>query len=309
MATYTVWARKRPVRPIAWLCGPEWALVRDVLSAYDAVAPGQAARLHAGDVPERDIWDELLSDPPLGGRLAVVHGAEKLAGTHLVAALAAEPPGTAYTVFVSAEEDFPRAAEGGKKTLAPHLAALQASRHGQLVRCCRPARDEDVLRLVASWWPGAGSNLAFEVLGLCGGGLTEAWQSCDKAVRAGLDPTSAHARLVCPPGLGPSLADRLIAGDKPGALAQARQAGHRETGRVLGLLASRLAALAEIGERKARGQPLYPVGQFQVHLLARHAGAYPPERITRLREHLARCESWWRAGATEGIAESLVSLW
>src|SRR6516165_7844027 len=44
MATYTVWARKRPVRPIAWLCGPEWALVRDVLSAYDAVAPGQAAR-------------------------------------------------------------------------------------------------------------------------------------------------------------------------------------------------------------------------------------------------------------------------
>lgn len=310
MASYLQWARKRAVSRVAWVCGDEQALVRDVLDAWSGVAPGNPVVLFAGDCPERDVWDALLTDPPPGGRRVTVWGAERLRALGNVALLAGpDADGTAYTVFVSAEADFARAEREGKKALAPHLAALQASRAGQLIRCCRPSDEEAVVQLVARWWPGAGANLAADVLGLCGGSLTAARQACDKAVRAGLEPTLAMAELACPDGPGPGLADLLIAGDRRGALARASGLGHRETGAALGLLAARLAALAEIGELRRRGQPLYRLDRYLARLLGPHAAGYGPDRISRCREVLAFLESWWRAGADEGIAESLVALW
>jgi hypothetical protein len=310
MATYGQWARARRTSRVAWVCGDEPALVRDVLAAWRALAPGQSAVLFAGDAPERDIWDQVLADPSPGGRCVIVHGAERLRAPGHVAVLAGpDAADTAYTVFVSAEPDFAREVRDGKPALAPHLAALQASKAGQLIRCCRPAKDEDVIRLVAGWWPGAGAVLAAEVLELCGGSLTAAWQACDTAVRAGLEPTSAMAALACPPGRGPGLADRLIAGDRRGALAEAGRLGHGETGAVLGLLAARLAALAEISELRAREQPLYRLDRYLVHLLGPHARDYGPDRISRCREVLAMLESHWRSGADEGVAEALCALW
>ena len=309
MATYLQWARRRPLRAVTWVCGAEPALVLDVLDAYRAVAPGQAESVFAGD-GERAVWDLLLCDPPPGGRMVTVWDAHKLRRAGLAAVLAGpDAPDTAWTVFVSGEEDFPRAADGGRKALAPHLAALQASRRGQVIRCCRPAKEEDCAGLVRSWWPGAGTGHACDVLSRCGGSLTAARQACDKAVRAGLEPTPAMAGVACPDGAGPGLADRLLAGDRDGAMAEARRAGRGETGAALGLLAARLPALAEIGECRRRGEPLYRLDRYMVHLLGRHAAAYPPDRISRCREVLAMLESWWKAGADEGVAEALACLW
>jgi hypothetical protein len=304
MATFTVWRKNPRILRTAWVCGAEPALVRQVLDAYRAAVP-QGTSLFAQETPERDIWDQVLSCPPPGGRRLFVHGAGQLKNTRLVGELVAAPGmDTAFTVFIDAADDFPRA-DG---QLAPHLAVLQAARTAQLIRCCRPSRDEELAALVASWWPGAGRGLAQDVLARCGGSLTRAAQACDKAVRAGLDPTRAMAALACDSG-DAEVAGPLIAGDKRAAIAAARLCSGGETGGLLALLASRLAALEAIRAADAGGAGRDGRDRFLHHLLGRYAGAYDPARVRRDRETLAALEAAWRGGADEGVPEALVALW
>jgi hypothetical protein len=312
MATFSVWAKNRPVRRVAWVCGPQSALVAEVVAAHRDGAPdGQAVTLYAGDQPERDIWDLLLSCPVSGGRRAVVYGAEMLARTGNVPELAEAPElGTAFAVLVSAEDDFPR--DGGK--LAPHLAALQASKNGQLIRCCEPGKLDDRIALVASWWPGASPVFAHSLLDRCGS-LDEAWQACRTARLAGLKPEPAMAAAVCPRSPAGDFADCLIAGDKTGAMAAARELDFGEIGAVIGLTAFRLALAEAVADglrdglspREAAARA--PGPRFAALQVSRHASRYSSQRARRCREALARADAALRSGAPAGVAESLVAGW
>jgi hypothetical protein len=311
MATYLQWSRKKPLRKVTWVCGPEPVLAREVVAAHrEGAPPGQCTAVFAGEDPEREVWDLLLSDPPPGGRRAVVYGAEKLRDPGSVALLAAEGADTAYAVFVSADADFGR--EGGK--LVPHLAALQASRHGQLIRCCEPSGAEDRTALVASWWPGATPNFAYDVLTRCGS-LERAWLACEQARLAELEPTLAMAAAVCPAEPGGEFADLLMSGDKAAAVAAARQVSRPELGAVIGLLASRLTAAEQIAEGVRHG--MHPreaassghVDRFVASRVIPCLGAYGADRIRRLRRLLAGSEAAWRSGSPAGVAESIVALW
>jgi hypothetical protein len=317
MPTYAQWATKRTVRRVTWACGAEPVLVHDVLAAYAPIVPGQQAAVFAAELPESALWDALLADPPPGGRLVTVYGAERLKDLAAIEALVHDGADTAWTVLVSAEPDFRKAEPegGGKPVLVPGLAALQGSRAGQLIRCCRPSDPEAVVRLAASWWPGAGPNHGSLVLDLSGGDLTAAWHACDKARRAGLKATPEMARLACDGGPGRSLADLVIAGEKRAAIAQARRCRGGEVGGVLALLAARLNALEVIGEARRSGLRAadiirkHHVDPYLLHILGPHAEAYDAARIARGREVLARLEAAWRAGAVQGVPESLVALW
>lgn len=304
------------MRRIAWVCGPEPALVRQVVEAYRAGYPADGIwALSAAEETSRDVRDELMSEPGLSARLIIVHSAEKLADAVLMTMLAEGGPEGGCVLFVSAEDDFTRIESDGKKVLAPHLAVLQAHRHGQLIRCCAPGRREDQVAMVASWWPGAGLNLGHEVLTLCGGSLTRAWEACDKAVRAHLPPVARSVQMVCLPEPGDSFADALIAGNKAGALAAARAARRTEVGAGLGLLASRLSMLAAIADALRTGAEVSDlpgrtrIDRYLLHLLTPHAAAYGADRVARCREVLAMAESAWRAGADTGVAEIVISLW
>lgn len=316
MGTYVQWAKARRTLPLAWVCGDQPALAREVTAAYRASCPADCQYvLTAGDGPDRDVWDVVLTDPlPTFPRLLTVRAAERLRDLAPMAALAAAASADGpRTVFVSAEADFARVPQGDKKVLAPHLAILQASRHGQLVRCCAPARAEDQLALVASWWPGAGPGLARMVLRACGGDLTLAWQACDKAGRAGLAAESRYAGVVCEAEPGASFADPLVAGNKAAAIAAAHKAGPEETGAGIGLLAAWLRVLAAIREaRPPGGGPLVRVegvDRFLLHKLGPFAGPYDSARVARCREVLAMAEHFWRSGAREGVAAAVVALW
>jgi hypothetical protein len=299
------------VRRVTWVCGPEPVLARDVVSAHrDGAAPGQCVTLFAGTVPEPDVWDLLLSSPPGGGRRAVVHGAEKLKDYSAMAALAGEDSlATAFAVFVSAGADFER--ERG--ALAPHLAALQASKSGQLVRCCEPSKAEDRTALVASWWPGASRTLAYDVLARCGS-LERAWHACAQARMAGLKPEARMLAVVCPSEPAGELADLLIAGKRAAAAAVAREAG-AEVAAVIGLLAQRLSAIEAVSagvrsglsarEAASRGH----VDRFTAALVVPHVAAYDAERVSRCRRLLASLESAWKSGARDGVPEALAAGW
>lgn len=311
MATFATWTGKRPVRRVTWVCGDQAALVREVTDAHCAGAPdGQLVTLYAGDGPERDIWDLLLSVPPSGGRRALVYGAEKLQATGHIRPLADAPElAAAYAVFVDARDDFAR--DDG--ALQGHLAALQASKNGQLIRCCEPGRMETQIELVASWWPGASLTFASSLLKQCGS-LDGAWQACRTARLADLKPEPAMAAAVCPRSPAGDFADRLIAGDKRGAMEAARVLPRDETAAVIGLLAARLAAAEGIAEgmrdglsaREAAGQVRE---RYAATRVAPYAAGYQPERVRRCRELLARVDAAFRSGAPAGVAEVLVAGW
>jgi hypothetical protein len=318
MGTFLQWSKTRKTSQLAWVCGDQPALVQAVLDTYRAgFSAAQTWALWADDEEPRDIWDELLT-LPFNPRLIIVHRAGRLgASLGRMSDLAIAAPGGATSVFVSDQADFARTgADDGKKVLAPHLAAIQGSKNGQLVRCCAPSRYEDKMALVASWWPGAGTNHARTVLRLCSGNLTLAAEACDKARRAGLAPTGKHAALVCEPEDGAAFADALVAGDKAAAVAAAQRAGPGETGAGIGLLASRLAMLAAIGDALCHGATpadlpykVRGIDRWLLSRLAPHAAPYDAARVRRCRELLASAEHSWRSGAVEGVAVSLVANW
>jgi hypothetical protein len=312
MATYWQWSKKKPLRRVTWVCGPEDVLVREVVAAHrEDAPPDQCSALFAGEVPEREVWDDLLACPPPGGRRVTVYGAEKLKDASNAALLAADPGMEAvYAVFVSADTDFPR--DGG--ALVPHLAALQASKAAQLIRCCEPAKTEDKTALVASWWPGATPNFAYDVLARCGS-LERAYQACEQARMAGLAPSRAMAAVVCPPEPGGDFADLLMAGNKRGACAVIGQLSTPDLGAAIGLLASRLTVAEQISQWTRHG--LSPreaaqrehIDRFVASRVIPHAGSYAADRIRRCRRTLAESESAWRSGTRAGVAESLVARW
>jgi hypothetical protein len=300
MATYLQWSRKKPLRRVTWVCGPEPVLVREVVAAHrEGAPPGQCTAVFAGDAPERGTWDLLLSDPPPGGRRTVVYEAERLKGTGNLALLAAEGADTAYTVFVSGEPDFRR--DDGK--LAPHLAALQASKAAQLIRCCEPSKAGDRTALVASWWPGATLTFAYDVLTRCGS-LERAYLACEQARLAGLVPSRKAAAAVCPAEPGSDFADLLMAGDRRGAALAAGRLSASGLGAAIGLLASWLTAAEQVstGSREH-------ADQFTARRVLPYADAYPADRIRRCRRALAVADSAWRGGARAGVAESLAACW
>ena len=296
---------------MTWACGPEAFLARDVAAEHrKGTAPDRCLSVFAGDGPEREAWDLLLTPPP-GGRCVTVYGAEKLKHVQNIALLVSDGmPESCCTVFVSAATDFDR--EDGK--LAPHLAALQASRHGQLVRCCEPSKLEDRVSLTASWWPGASRNFAYDVLTRCGS-LERVRQACDQAALAGLEPSPAALAAVCPSEEGGELADLIMAGSRKRAMAVAGRTGRGELGAVIGLLAARLSVAEQLSDMTRSGLQVREAVQqmraerFTAGKVAPHLGSYGDGRVRRCRRLLASLESAWRAGAGDGVAESLIALW
>ena len=307
MATYLQWSRNPVVRRLTWVCGTEAYLARQVVAAHrEGAGPDQVVTLFAGETPSRDIWDLLLSYPPPGGRRAVVHDADRLKDLPLVADLAAaRGMDTAVAVFVSPEPDF---GDG------EHIRALRASRDGQMVRCCPPSSLEDRVALVASWWPGATSNLGYDVLARAGS-LEAAWQACEQARRAGLEPLPAMAGLVCPQAAAGDLADLLIAGDKARAMALAAEVPRSGVPGLIGLLDYRLGVAQEAGAALRSGTPAREVAahlrvdRFVAGKIIPHAAAYDSSRVRRLRRVLADADAACRSGASIGVAESLVACW
>ena len=315
MATFSQWQRNQKLTRVAWVCGPEVALIRTVCDHYlTALSDGSFGSGRAtvqtmwGD--QKDIWDELLTAPS-GPRVMLVHSAQALKSLALVPHLLEPEFDWGFVVFVSAEDDFRRV----DRVLDPGLAALRDSRHGQLIRCCAPGDAEERATVVTHWWPGAGRNVAAALLDQCSGSLTSARHAADKATRAGLAPEVRNIPAVCCAVPGEGFADLLCRGDRRGAMAATRDVPPDSIGEVLGLLAFRLSLLPLVREAVSRREdPADTVRRLKadawvLRQLRSYQGAYAPDRIARCRELLAIAESAWRNGVRDGVLEAVASLW
>jgi hypothetical protein len=316
MGTYSQWNIKRPLRPVAYICGAEPALVRQVLDAHRP-GPAGTVLLFAGEIGESELWDLVMTVPAASGRRTTVLGAERLARTeHLAELAAADWNDGSYTLFVSNEADFPKDPDSKTgKGLAAHLVPLRDSKRAQLIRCCAPTSEDAACKLVASWWPGCGVSLARQLVKACGGQLSVAWQACDKAARAQLPPTPVSLSMVCQATPSGSFADLVMGPDRGAAVAAARQLNHSEIGAAIGLLVARLSTLAVIREGLSQRMDRQDIAaklrvdRFLLRMLAPLAPAYNPDRVARCREVLALAETAWRGGATAGVGEVIAALW
>ena len=209
------------------MCGPEQVLAGDVAAAVRAALPaaGQAVFFAGNDV-ERDIWAACGVIPPQGqDRLAVVWDAHKLRRPHELVPLvkAGREAAGSWLLFISAEDDFTR----GKDGLAPHLAAIRDSRHGQLIRCTVP-KDDDLLDWVIRQWPGLARNAAYRLLMRAGGNLAAVRDAGAKSRATGL-ADEKYIDVLCSQRSGEEFTELLVAGDRQGALAAARDMPCRRT--------------------------------------------------------------------------------
>ena len=313
MSTFSQWQRAGcPAKRVTWVCGPEQALAGDVVdSICDSQPVAGRVVYFAGNDIERDIWAAAGVIAPVGQeRLVVVHDAQKLRrpGELVPLVKAGREAAGSFLLFVSAENDFPRDSGG----LVPQLAAIRDARHGQLIRCTAP-KDDDLLDWVSRQWPGLGRNDAHRLLERAGGDLSIVRDAGARARACGL-LDEKYIPVLCEPPPGGEFAELLIAGDRAGALAAARTATVAP-GAAIGLLDSRLGALAAIREGQRRqledrdiagklGVPRFLIGKYRVV-----AQQYGPDRVRRCRELLATADAAWRTGASAGVAEVLAANW
>lgn len=316
MPTYSQWARSRPLRQVTWVCGPEPVLVREVTRHFRASLPDAVwAVLWAGDQDEGGLWDSLLGAGALRGRVTVVHDAQLLRRSgDLVPVLLDSLPEGHFAVFVSAGLDFPRVSAEKKAPLVPYLEDIRAHRDGQLVRCCPPSRDEELLKLVASWWPGAGLNFAASLWARCGQSLTAAWQACDQAARASLAPTQEYLEYVLPVPEDSFWASLVMSGDRARSVSAAARLSHAEALQAVKSLNTLLAQACAYAKLKARSlEPdeiaRHGITRPQQRELARYAARYSPAREVSCRVLLATAEQALRSGASAGALEAVAALW
>lgn len=262
----------------------------------------------------RDTWDWLLESA--GRRFTIVRHAEQLRHHERVPLLLASLPELASVLFVSGDPDFASVkGPGGQKQLVPHLAAIRDAKSGQLIRCCRPGKEEELLKLVASWWPGAGLNLAARVMDWCGDDLNAAYGACELARRSGLPAHEEQLPLACQqyrPGSG--FADLVITGKTRAALAVAADLSESDALLALGKLNAGLAQIRSYASWKSSGLPAGEIekrgiSRYRQRLLAPDAGRYGPDREIRCRHLLASAEEALRSGARTGVLEALAVLW
>lgn len=280
-------------------------LAREVAAEYRRALPGlPVSVVDASLTPARDVWDELLSQPS-GGRLSVVAEAQRLVPSPLFGVLLEEASLAYPVVFTTLDPKYAR--KDGD-----HLEAMAKTSRAQVVRCVPPSREEDLVALVASWWPGCGEGTAASVLERCGG-LEAAREACDKAVRAAIPP--AMHEVVCRPAAGAGYADLLTAGDRPGAVSAAVLVPPGEVLGVVRLLAWRLSLLGRLNGALRDG--LNPQQQvlrlkadpFTLRKLRPMAREYHTGREMSCREVLAMAEEAAQRGACVGVLEAVAVLW
>lgn len=315
MATYPQWARGAAAGKTArlmWLCGPEQVLADEVEAVTRTAWLGKTEILmvlSAADTAEGRIWDALTVQPSGTGLVVVVvHAAQHLKDFSRLIWVAEHVRQLPHLRLLlrTSDDDFPR--QG--KVLASHLAALQATTAGQLVRCA-PLNDKDVIAWVQHRVP-VDDSLAWHIWQVSGHSLAEAAAICAKASLF----ASVTSELVDQLASGEtfaSFATALLSGDKRAALSAVPEPG--ALGGVVGMLSSRLDLLGKLfaagqeGLRPAEMRTRLRLPPFLIAQWSQVAGDYSPARVARRRQVLATADSAWRQGAREGVAEYIATMW
>jgi hypothetical protein len=312
MGSYKQWAasfaKNGPAR-VTWVCGRERVLVSEVVdSVVRGVSPDYVEVYAAGRDREPDIWEAALSSLSVQTRVVIVRNVAALKAWGHLHAWLRERPRHIYLVFDDDREDFPR--DDGQ--LGVPLTWLRDTTLGQLVRCS--ALDPvDAVAWAQRQLPGLEDWQARRLLERASGSLSEVRTVLAKARMLG-GINDAAIDMLCSELPG-DFADRLILGDRRGAMLAADSMGQDGLGFSLGLLASRLETLGTL-HRAARDNvsrrdvtAKLGVPAFLAQKYAGVAKDYGEERVARCWVTLVAVEDAYRSGKATGAAEVLVVSW
>lgn len=316
MSSYGQWSKafasRGPAR-VTWVCGAERVLADEVVSSVRAaVNPDETETWTAGRDREKDIWASALAIPFVATRLVIVRDAGKIRDWGRLRTWLAEKivMRGVHLVFEAGEPDFPKDSDG---KLADPCTWLRDSTVGQVVRCTSLDPDD-----AAAWaghrLPGLTPAQARYLLDRASGSLSEVRTVLDKIRMSDCVLSQTALELLCSEMPG-DFADKLIRGDRAGAMLAAETLGESGLGWSLGVLASRLDTLSAL-HRAARdnvsrrdvvakmGVPAFLAQQY-----AGVAKDYGEQRVARCWGALAVVEDAYRSGSPDGAAEVLVASW
>jgi DNA polymerase III delta subunit len=316
VSSYGQWLRSfsgRGPSRVTWVCGPERTLVSEVVSATcRALDPDETEAWTAGRDREKLVWASVLAIPfTERGRVVVVRDAHKLRDWEKLRSWLDEKNALrgSSLVFESGQPDFPRDSDG---KLAEPCTWLRDSSSSQVVRCTSLDPDEAVA-WACRQMDGLTASQATHLLERASGNLPEVRNVLSKARMFDGQVSDQALDLLCSELPG-DFADKLISGDRKGAMLAAESLGS-DLGWSLGLLASRLDTLAAL-HRAARDNvsrrdvvSRLGVPAFLAQKYAGVARDYGENRVSRCWGVLATVEDAYRSGACEGAAEVLVASW
>lgn len=316
MSSYGQWFKafvsRGPAR-VTWVCGAERVLVDEVVASVTAaLGANEAESWTAGRDREKDIWASALAVPFTETRLVQVRDAGRLKDWDKLHTWLEEKfvLRGVHLLFSAGEADFPKDKDG---KLAEPCTWLRDSTVGQVVRCTSLDPDE-----AAVWarqqMPGLSAIQATRLLDRASGSLREVRTVLAKARLFGDQVPDWALDMLCAELPG-DFADKLIRGDRKGAMLAAETLGSEGLGWSLGVLASRLDALSAL-HRAARDNvsrrdvvSKMGVPAFVAQKYAGVAKDYGEQRVARCWGALAVVEDAYRSGSADGAAEVLVASW
>ena len=318
MATYLQWRGrhdKGELKRAYWVCGPVRRLVEEVVDSTRRLIdadPADSLTMSMSEVAERDVWAELnLFQPEGKRRFILVREAERIGRWEpFVDWFASKELPQSRVMFVSSDDDTDRTTD--------HMQLIV--KKGRYVRCgpfsLERERLKDAVRVLQLHHPDMRAPEANYLFSRVRGDMEAAMEALEKAsyFRGDLDRGAIDALAMAKPS--DRYVDALLAGRKREAFDAATALPEEELSKTIGLLDSRLDALARVGAviRRDPGASVQKLcsltGLPAVTVVAVkfHASAYDRKRVRRCSEALAFVDSA-RVSGQDGLVEVLTALW
>jgi DNA polymerase III delta subunit len=326
MSTFAAWWRSwqktQTVKQFTYVCGVERVLVEDVVRSMLSVLkpdPWNLTNLVAGADSERTIWAE-ADQYPLGAsrRVVVIRNAERLQNWDALARVIeqrASNPKT-YFILVSDEERAPkvRDEEANKTVFAPHLSSV--AKRGQIIECI--SFTQSTSKTAVEWVQAqikVREGIAGHLLDRADGNLRLVRDTVRKVRALGQTPSLSTINSMLSERPRDSFADALLALDKKTALMALERMDSREYSRTIGFLDSRLDLAGLVHDMQATGKNMGEMMRaagnknFLVPDIVPVAKHYNYKRRLKIRNLLVLADEAVQGGTTEGVFETVVSLW
>jgi DNA polymerase III delta subunit len=329
VATFSAWwtsfDRKRQVRQITWVGGPERVLVEEVVDQIShalATETWEITTHIVGTVSERVIWAE-LDQLPLNDstRLVIVRNVEKILDwTRFISWVRhrMSNPQT-FVILVSNEERVPmiepeNKRRGDKARPADHIAALTNKGH---VIECRPFTANTAKHAV-SWVQSklrVSKTVAGHLLNRANGDLRLVRDVCVKLAVFDGEITLTTINEILAQQPRDSFANAMLSLDRETALLALEKIPAGDYSRVIGQLDSQLDFAHRVHDlliqHKTNIEIARDVGKLSFLLpdvlpVAKH---YDQKRVLRIRKLLAYADEAVRGGVRDSVLETVVLNW
>lgn len=327
MTTFSAWWKtfnaKKKVHEHYYVCGEERILVDEVVTLITEeypVADWNLNKLVVGLHTDAEIWENLFSSSlDAGPALTVVSGADKLTNMHLLPELIRVKSPSHVVVLISNEDKIERVAQaqedGSNKFVLP--AQFESfEKKGRVIECI--PFTQSTAKTAIAWVETkmeARESALIHLLNASNNDLRLVRDVITKLQWVGEPATVRNVNVFLSAEPSDTFTDALLALDKGTAIQALSKMPSSEYLQLIGHLDAQIDLAGRVHDmlalHKTVADIMRAVGSqaFLVPAISKVARHYSKERRLGVRKLLAESDRRLRRGQTEGVMESLVTLW